>query len=208
MISHRYRCVFVHAPRTGGSTVEDLIWPPPRSEEELYGGFVDRFHNRHQTGGLQHLTARQIRADVGDDVFSSYLRFTVVRNPWDRTVSQYAYMARRPDLREFLGMPEGADFATYLRLLDLREHVQWTPQSAFVTDDDGTLLVDRVLRLERLAEELPPLLEELGVPFDDVLPRRNVSVRRPDHRSYYDDETHDLVAERYREDVERFGYAV
>lgn len=207
MISHAHRCIFVHIPRTAGGTVERTVWPGERTEAELYGGFVDEFHNRHQTGGLQHLQARQIREEVGGDVFDAYLKFTVVRNPWDRTVSQFAYMRRRPDLRRFLGLRENDDFATYVGLLDHVEHVQWAPQMPFLADADGTLLVDRVLRFERLAEDLPSLLAELGVPVASPLPHRNPSQREADYRAYYDDALRETVATRYREDVERLGYA-
>jgi len=46
------------------------------------------------------------------------------------------------------------------------DHARVEPERApRGVDDDGALLVDRVLRFERLDEELPPLLAELRVPF-------------------------------------------
>src|SRR5579862_2264802 len=61
MISDALRCIFVHIPKTGGSSIEDVLWPEERSPEDLWMGFVDDYHNKYQTGGLQHLLARQIR---------------------------------------------------------------------------------------------------------------------------------------------------
>jgi Sulfotransferase family len=209
MISHRHRCIFVHIPGCAGTTVESLIWPGERSERteaDLWMGFVGEFHNRYQTGGLQHLFARHIRHVVGDAVFNEYLKFAVVRNPWDKAVSGFSYLARRPDLRRLLGLRETDPFAAYLRSLPGREHVQWARQLDFLTDDRGELIVDRVLRFERLAEELPPLLAEIGVSTDGALPRLNASERKPDYRPYYSQDERGLVARHYRRDVERLGY--
>ena len=94
-----------------------------RSEQDLWMGFVTRFENKYQTGGLQHLLGWQIRKEVGSDIFNSYYKFTVVRNPWDRTVSQFAYMQQRPDLMEFLGMNLDTEFKSYLELICLKKHV-------------------------------------------------------------------------------------
>src|SRR5207248_1758913 len=51
VISDRYGCIFVHIPKCGGSSIEAVLWPGSRTVAELWMGFVDEFHNRHQTGG-------------------------------------------------------------------------------------------------------------------------------------------------------------
>src|SRR5262245_62159572 len=141
MISRKHRCIFVHIPKCAGNSVQKVIWPDGWKEKHLWGGFVDEYHNKYQTGGLQHLLARQIRDEVGRRRFDRYFKFTVVRNPFDRTISQYAYMKRRPDLREFIGMGEDTGFDEYVDLIQRRRHVQWEPLSSFVYDEDGTALV-------------------------------------------------------------------
>src|SRR3989337_2290464 len=106
MISHRHHCIFVHIPRCGGTSLEDVIWPEPRDEASLWMGFPSKYKNKYQTGGLQHFFATHICREVGDDMFKSYFKFSVIRNPWDRTVSQFSYMSQRLDLREYIGMRE------------------------------------------------------------------------------------------------------
>ena len=55
-------------------------------------GFVTRFENKYQTGGLQHLLAWQVREEVGCEVFNDYCKFVFVRNPWGRIASQFTCM--------------------------------------------------------------------------------------------------------------------
>ena len=146
MISHEKKCIFIHIPKCGGTSIEDVIWPKDRgrTDEDLWMGFVTRFENKYQTGGLQHLLAWQVREEVGCDVFSAYYKFAFVRNPWDRIVSQYAYMQQRSDLMDYLGMTSETEFKACLELIRLKEHVQWMPQVRFLLDHDGSPLVDRI----------------------------------------------------------------
>lgn len=166
-------------------------------------GFVSSHRNKYQTGGLQHLLARQIREEVGEPRFSSYFKFTVVRNPFDRLVSQFIYMRQRPDLRDFIGMPERASFEAYVNLICRRSHVQWEAQSSFLYDD-GTLLVDFVGRFERIADDMARVFERLGLDRPE-LPHLNRSDRSP-YRRYYTDDLRLQVENMYEDDLVRFGY--
>jgi hypothetical protein len=168
-------------------------------------GFVDRFHNRYQTGGLQHLTAPLARSVVGKETFESYFKFAIVRNPWDKAASQFAYMAQRPDLREFVGLQPDDDFETYLSLIAQKPHVQWQDQFSFLHDADGELLVDRIVRFESLDSDLRFALEHLGV-RPERIPRTNASTRRP-LRDIYNDRARRRVAELYGRDIAAFNYS-
>lgn len=204
MISHRYRAIFVHIPKTGGTSVEEVLWPRPRSQADLWMGFTSRFANKYQTGGLQHLFARHIRQEVGRDAFTTYFKFSFVRNPWDKAISQFFSMQRRDDLREFIGMKPGDCFKTYLERIAKKQHVQWEPQHRFLLDDNGELLVDRVGRFEHFERDLRAVLARLGVEVAAV-PHRNRTSHGP-YQEYYDPESVGMVEEMYAEDIARFGY--
>lgn len=71
MISHRYKCIFVHIQRTAGTSIENWIvgkdwW---RIEKET-----------------KHLIASQAKK-IYKDYWKDYFKFTFIRNPWDRVVS-------------------------------------------------------------------------------------------------------------------------
>lgn len=204
MISHQHRCIFVHIPKCGGTSIEDMLWPEPRKTEDLWMGFVDKYNNKYQTGGLQHLLARQIREEVGADVFEDYYKFSFVRDPWDRMVSQFEYTRCRKDLMKFIGLKARDGFKRYLDLIQERKHVQWEKQAEFVTDEDGKIIVDFVGRLEDIASGMATVYKELGLDMIDV-PHSKKS-RRRSCVDYYDDESRDLVSRLYKEDIELFGY--
>ena len=206
MISHRHRCIFVHIPRTGGTSIESLIWPDvdQRTEADLWMGFRDKFHNKYQTGGLQHLHAGQIQVEVGVETFQQYFKFALVRDPWDKAVSQYRYMAKREDLREYLGMKPRDCFKRYLELIPKKTHVQWEPQTRFVFDDAGNSLVDYIGRFESFAESVGVVMDRIGLRVSTI-PHANKSRRNP-IQDEYDSESMEMVGALYAEDVKAFGY--
>ena len=231
MICGDYRCLFVHVPKTAGMSIEDvflrlvgLTWKtraplllgrnddprlgPPRLEHLKAGEYV--------AGG--HLTAEQ---------FESYFKFSFVRNPWDRMVSEYKYR----------GYPVKVDFKTYLfkhlpppGWTDAYRHI--IPQHDFLYDEAGRLLVDFVGRYESLQADFDRVCARLGIPLAP-LPRVNRSLdearpntlrklrkrlRRaiwswerkhtfPDYTEYYDEESREFVGRLFRKDVESFNYA-
>ena len=167
-------------------------------------GFVSKYRNKYQTGGLQHLLPTQIRAEVGEGVFETYFKFTFVRNPWDRAVSQFMLTRRREDLRDYIGMAPGDSFKRYLELIARREHVQWTPQHRFVFDERGRLLVDFVGRFECLQADAGRVFSRIGVSGN--LPHAHATERSA-VEEYYDREAAEMVGALYAQDIDVFGYS-
>jgi hypothetical protein len=205
MISHKHRCIFVHIPKTAGTSIEDVIWPKPRATEDLWMGFTEPHRNKYQTGGLQHLCAHQIRQEVGATVFDQFFKFSIVRNPWDRLVSQYAYLPSRPDLQEYLRVSAAAPFSEYIETIGGSDHVQVMPQTQFLSNGSDASIVDFIGRFENLVDDAAYIFERLGME-GTPLPHRNPSKRMKDYRDYYTAETRDRVAEIYAEDIRVFGY--
>jgi hypothetical protein len=214
MISHKHKCIFIHIPKSGGTSIEDIIWPSTadRSEENLWGGLIDQYSNKHQTGGLQHLLASQVKQEVGEEVFSKYYKFTFVRNPWDKAVSQYSYLKGRNDLRKLIGIKENAEFKTYLDLIQKTIHVQWMPQSKFFLDNNGEKLVDFVGKLEDFDNNVHDVLDTLNIRkgiFQKKIRKIPHSKKssRTHYSDYYDKESKELVENIYGQDIELLGYS-
>lgn len=205
MISHRYKCIFVHIPKCGGTSIENVIWPEPHLEADLAKGMIEPYRNKYQTGGMQHLFARHIRQEVGDEIFNSYFKFAIVRNPWDRAVSQFIYLkTRRRDLRRFLGVTRFVTLKSYLRAIQKTVHVHWDEQYKFLVDEHGNQIVDYVGRFEDLDSEFRKIATLIGLQ-QPSLPHEKKS-RRTHYRDYLNASSRDMVASIYRRDIETFGY--
>jgi hypothetical protein len=88
-------------------------------------------------------------------------------------------------------------------------HDSWLPQSDYVIDSEAPgrpVAVDKLLRYESLDTDFAALCRELGVSTAG-LPVENTSDRARDYRTYYDDDTRQMLAHVYRQDIERFGYS-
>jgi hypothetical protein len=168
-------------------------------------GFVSKYRNKYQTGGLQHLLARQIKQEVGQAVFGEYFKFAIIRNPWDKAISQFLYMKKRKDIREFIGMKENDEFKKYLSLIQKTCHVQWKAQHAFLENDEKKVLVDFIGRFESFENDVHTILKKIGIVGIDEIPHRNKSYRTH-YRDYYDSESEEMIREMYQLDVSKFGY--
>jgi hypothetical protein len=206
MLSRELGCLFVHIPKNGGTSIEDAIWGDRkfRTAEQFW---KNPALNKHQREGLQHLTAPQLRLEIGHEAFADLFKFSFIRNPWDRAVSQYAYTKKsRPDLRRILGLTRFMSFRSYLTAVQrAADHPQWRPQHLFIEDQAGELLVDYVGRFERIAEDFAVIAARIGL-TGTPLPHSNRSARKADYRDYYTAHTRSMVSSIYEADIERFKY--
>jgi hypothetical protein len=214
MISHRLKCIFVHIPKTAGTSIEFALFKDyERTPSNLWGFHRPEFCNKHQLGALQHLRATQIRQEVGTGDFDRYFKFAFVRNPWDRMVSLYAYLTQtdrmpRQRIRDFLGISQDISFKAFVGAISESEiHPHWEEQHKFVTDENGKLIVDFIGRYEDLHQGYAYICQRLPrLQKNPSLPWRLYS-RRGCYWPYYDDETREMVAEMYKEDRKLFRYS-
>ena len=79
MISHKLKCIFIHVPRTAGSSIE----------KSLVGG--DWWHIQKDTKHLLASQAKKIYADYWDN----YFKFSFVRDPHSRMLSMNSHRSIR-----------------------------------------------------------------------------------------------------------------
>ena len=86
-ISSKYKCIFLHCPKTGGTTIENIM-----DMNKIENLVTWKYPNNSLA--LQHLTYNQLKNKINPEEFNTYFKFTFVRNPWDRLVSDYCWNNR------------------------------------------------------------------------------------------------------------------
>ena len=71
---------------------------------------------------------------------------------------------------------------------------------------NGEIAVDFVGLYENLTKHLMHVLDVIGVPNADPLPKLNAFGQRQDYRSHYTGATRRLVEEWYEREIKTFGY--
>lgn len=230
IISHKYRFIFIKTRKTAGTSIEtylsglcderDTITPikdidPGDHRARNYRGVFNplreivasprRFsrafrHLRHGNRFYNHMDGYVARCRVSPEVWRSYYKFCVERNPWDKTLSHYHFITTgRKDRFGEMTLDEyfrrGFNCVNYPKYTEPRDPTQ--------------VIVDRVLRYESLDDELVEVFAELGVPFPGCLGVRAKGNLRKDRRSYRDvltDEQAETIARLHRPEIDLLGY--
>jgi len=215
MVSDFFKIVFIHIPKTGGTSIEKVFWPLSfmKSEKNLFGGFINDYENKYQTGGLQHLKWYQIFQEIGDRKFNDYYKFSIVRNPYDKAVSQYEYLKKRNDLLHYINAKSDLTFLEYCEKINSFSHVQWEPQHNFVFDKaTDEFKANRIIKLEDINTDFQELRKDVvsrnklyGIFVPNKLPHLNKS-RRKNFKKYYCSKTYDLITTKYSKDLKLLDY--
>ena len=78
------------------------------------------------------------------------------------------------------------------------------PQVDWLTDFDGKIAVEYVARYERLDEHFAGICKRLN--RTAALPHLKRTARKP-YQAHYDNESIEIIRERFKKDVGAFGYA-
>lgn len=139
--------------------------------------------------------------------FDGLFKFTMVRNPYTRTLSAYLDKVERRALRH----NRESSYGEFLRALKkgryLYSNAHWAPQVALMLIPVEQLdFIGKTESLERdLAEIKRRIRPELEQPVTSF--RGNATSAGDKLRAYYDAECIALVRELYRADFEIFGYS-
>lgn len=235
MISHQHKCIFIHVPKTGGTSVEkafleDLNLSAKDQTSLVLGPNIGKVGPRR----LSHFTIPELIESGHIDAkgVSSYFKFGFVRNPWDRLVSTYRYLQIGGEFKRFAcdvlpnSLWKSKHYGYFVR-----------PQFEYLHDRNGKILVDFTGRFECLDEDFGLVRQTLGIsaPLLHVNKPRNHAPplssklrqaafgalmlnyahmsgalqRKEAHgnfRAYYDAESASFIGNLYQKDVSLFQY--
>lgn len=195
LLSHQgERVLFVHIPKTGGSSIERLM--------EQCGDlqFKDRDAALPYPCTLQHLHAAPLLDHIAPDTVD--WSFVIVRHPVARLVSEYRYQKRKPRmLRDALDFSGWLAYAfTRYRLNAWYRDNHFRPQSEFVYPDS------QIFRFEDGVDDaMSAVSQRLNVPVPEAGIHEKKSKRIPVALT---DRHLKRIADQYRTDLDQFGYGM
>jgi hypothetical protein len=168
VVCYDLKCIYIHIPKTAGTSIEQFLKDNGKNSIDYLGVRNNR--------SLHHLLAIELKKEL-PFLFNKYYKFSLVRNPYDRLLSEY-YWTPIPGIGYKSGQSK-ADFITYVSnvvnkklYFDNIYNDHFIPQVDFLYSGKN-LLVDQIFRYEDLDWVVKYLKKKLNI--DNDLPYLNKS---------------------------------
>ena len=206
MINFIRKFIFIHIPKTGGSTIKRHLLPM-----------------RGNTNTLMHPHILDYVNKLPE--CSDFFKFTCVRNPWELVVSRYFYRLKLIE-NETGNRSVGNQDVTFEQFVKdeeiyLNSFKSWVnphseaykmysegksygSQYDLISDSDDKVLMDTILRHENFENEVNDFLPSMGI-FNSGNFHLNKS-EHENYQTYYTAETRNIIAKRFEKDIDYFKY--
>ena len=209
-VSKTYNCIFVHIPKTAGTSVEAALGmngkydrvglePMPNNDRD-----TEHFFGK----ALQHLPARRLRKHPELPLnFKKAYRFTFVRNPWARLISALTFRGGFEQAQQEKSPDFYADEVDKMYRLHQAGEVipgnHFKLQTWYFQNQKGKSLVDFIGRFERLEEDFAVVTAAIG--SDAKLEHRMPSNHKP-YQELFTPTMVDQAAQIYAADIAALRY--
>lgn len=211
IISRGRRYVFVHIPKTGGTSLASALEERAMRDDILIGDTPKAKRRQRRLEGVKSSGQLWKHAGLGDidglvsaDELAGMFAFTLVRNPWDRVASYYHWLREQRFDHKVVRLAKALNFREFAQDATIARGFQTAPACSYMTTATGVEHCAAYIRIEAFEQDAVPLFDHLG--FSISLPHLNKSSRTADYRSYYDQATQQAVAACCASDIARFGY--
>lgn len=192
MILKDKRIIFAHQQKTGGTSISTAL-----------SRIGENIEIRKHASLTDHITCLN-NHDLDHETF---FKFSVTRNPWDLTVSHYFYdkdliqkeWGDSPPSRKRYKIVSKCNFSQYVK-----KFMFYGGSYSRYMCHKGEYMLDYVCRFETLQQDFDTACNKMDIP-QVQLPHTN-KTKHKHYTEYYNDETRQIVAEKYAQDIEYFGY--
>ena len=231
--------LFIHIPKTGGTSINKYL--NLCEDNPLYGSFTAVIAKNGPTAPptyelpmwKQHFTPIELfsysynHADPALYVkMHDFFKFSFVRNPWDREVSNLFWMKKTNLIKKDATLKE---YFSYV--ISCQEHwhkaiesgtwkpdhkcraiatilTHCKPMQVFIDDTTPGLKINFIGRFENLLDDMQTICEDhLDIPFNpEEFPWEKKATNKKHYTEYYDDETREMVEVANKKLIERFNY--
>ena len=235
IISFKYKFIFIKNYKTAGSSIETYLYNY-LTLNDIAVGTVDfkEINNNYKFEDLSlfhyfepsvankqknkaffaHMPAWLLKKrleifenifNFEKNIFSKFYKFAIIRNPFDMIVSDYHWnndstnpLRNNHTFDQIIKEIEEQKFDTF-RLFNFNR---------ISTLNHKKILVDKVIKFEKLNEELSEVFNFLGIPFNGKLNIfKKKSINRNHYREYYRSNYHKKVVLKYfRKELDNFEY--
>ena len=216
LVSHRHRFIYTKTTKTGGTSVESYFEPycmadgewtqaHARDEYASASGIVGFRGTAPPPGTLwwNHMPAWKIRDQLGMQVWAGYFKFCVVRNPFDKAISNFYFQRSQRLIEVDASTPDAVQF----------EH--WLASGGAKSDRDkylidGEICMDYIARYETLAIDMERICARLALPWEPGrLPTFKAGIRPAWAvvEALYSPRAEDIVRKAYAYELDAFGYS-
>jgi len=223
MISHKYKCIFIHIPKCAGTSIESAL-----GHFDNYSGSIEQDHRSIRMIEKPFLThniftskenlfqvARRIHygfrkhvnpnnnLTVSKEQYNSYFKFTFVRNPWARAYSWYKNVMRYEINKKELGITKDITFNEFLRRYVGKGGLR--PQTYWIKDCSGSIPLEYIGRFENLLNDFSEACKLMGI--EPIMLPHKIKGLDGDYRGKYEKESIDIIKEIYKEEIALFKYS-
>ena len=210
MISLQHKFIYLHVPKTGGTTIQSLLLPFSDDEKFMapYQDGIDSF----ELGGLFTADKHNSLQDYCNILGGDYERFRIIvsaRHPVRRILSaiysphKWVYQDSGGDWKHKTPYWDKTLLDDILNRPNLRPAVEFLRVDGLVRDPDV------VIRCENLESDIKKCLTFLDFPKPNAVPRANRSLASPRmiESLLADSEICTRIEEIYADDMKFFGYS-
>lgn len=208
MISLSKKFLFIHIPKTGGNSLQNILHK--YSEDKIvisaeHHDGKERFEISNTNYNIhKHSTINEYHNEIKKKMFKNLFKFATLRNPWDLMISYYFSPHRNVqdwNREEFINILNAVK--TFRDYTVLKNDVDNYFKTLFIRLFKNNQL-DFVIRFEHLEEDFGKVCKLIDIPIEK-LPTRNKS-KREHYSTYYDDELKELVRNKFSYEIKLGQY--
>ena len=201
-ISHKHKTIFIHIPKTAGTSIERSLGIGEKNKDSF------RHHDEHVVDkikyALQHYTSKMlINNTLIKPYWKSYYKFTIVRHPYTRVLSEYFWKkGKKTQGLEFDHQDFKDHLKSYYEKIDTDHKLS---QTEYVYSSDGKILIDEIFKFEEITKSFKIISNKLNLKSD--LKQFNKSSNSAKYTEFLDKDDKNLIYKLYKNDFKNFRYA-